>query len=140
MYKIKRGTSALAISDASTLDPLSIDDLPLSIDAVWNALEQVSAEHQGEITSLITDGEGNAIPCVVGIRTREFPGGLGIEGYRDGVFSWIFDPSGPGSKRAPAMAQEIAHYYAVFLASRHKANSLQPDLPRAQSGIFQQAD
>jgi hypothetical protein len=90
------------------------------------ALELLAEDHGGRVVSTIRDCDGQTIPCLMGVETRELPRGLGVAVAPDGRLSFAYDAHGDELGWGPRLAGEFqANYNALALQLALKAMNLE---------------
>ena len=90
------------------------------------ALTLVAQDHKGRVTDSVTDCDGEAIPCVVGVTTPQFPLGVGVAVSPKGDVSFVYDAHGDDARLGRRIAGEIAaNYNAIAVRAALMAMNLE---------------
>jgi hypothetical protein len=82
------------------------------------ALEKVARERGGTVTGHYQDCSGKLHHCLIGLKTKRLPRGLGVTVASDGRVKFEFDRQGADVGEAEAICRDIARGYAVIAIMR----------------------
>lgn len=104
-----------SLAQRTSLDRQVVDGEPRAA-LLMRALELVVEDHGGEISQTVVDCDGKQIPCLVGVRTRDFPNGVGINTRSDGTILFTYDTYRDNRGLGRTIAGEIlANYNAIAI-------------------------
>ncbi|OPX19513.1 MAG: hypothetical protein BZ151_08890 [Desulfobacca sp. 4484_104] len=102
-----------SLAQRTTLAATIIDQEPRAA-LLKRALELVAEDHGGQVVDHILDCDSKAIPCLLGVQTREFPRGIGVVVGPQGEVSFAYDAFGDTADWGKRLAGEIqANYNAI---------------------------
>lgn len=78
------------------------------------ALGTLAREQGGSVTEDYEDCSGNRTPCVIGLKTAQFPRGVGVDITADGKVAFRYDQEGGGASAAKALCDDICRVYATI--------------------------
>jgi hypothetical protein len=96
---------------ASTL--ANIRDLP-SMRIMRQALENVIRDRGGSITEDYEDCNGKRTPCVMGLKTSQFPRGVGVDITAEGKVVFRYDGEGGVAPVAKSLCDDVCRVYATI--------------------------
>jgi hypothetical protein len=80
----------------------------------------------GRLVSQVRDCDGQAIPCLLGVETRELPRGLGVTVNAGGQLSFVYDAYGDTEGWGRCLSGEIqANYNALAVRQALQAMNLE---------------
>jgi hypothetical protein len=98
------------------------------------ALELLAEDHGGRLVSQVRDCDGQTIPCLIGVETRELPRGLGVTVAANGQLSFVYDAYGDNGDWGQRLAGEVqANYNALAVRQALLAMNLEVKVTETQS-------
>jgi hypothetical protein len=82
------------------------------------AFDKIAREREGTITDGYQDCAGKHHRCIMGLRTKALPRGLGVTVAADGRLRFEFDRQDANLAEAEAICRDIARAYAVIAIMR----------------------
>jgi hypothetical protein len=99
------------------------------------AVEKIARERDGTVTDGYQDCAGKHRCCILGLRTRKLPRGLGVTVASDGRVRFEYDRQNADATEADAICRDIARAYAVIAIMRvQKQHGYQVSIERESSG------
>jgi len=90
------------------------------------ALEMLAEDHGGRLVPQVRDCDGEVIPCLIGVETRELPRGLGVTVSASGQLSFVYDAHGDTEGWGRQLAGEVqANYNALAVRQALLAMNLE---------------
>lgn len=97
------------------------------------ALALAAQDHGGEVTTDITDCDGERIPCLIGLKIPQFPGGVGVTVSPGGDVGFVYDAYGDAMHWGQRIAGEIsANYNAIAVRMALMAMNLEVRVKEAK--------
>lgn len=78
------------------------------------ALETVAREQGGSVTEAYEDCNGKRIACLIGLKTPQFPRGVGVEIAPDGKVVFRYDEEGVAASVAKSLCDDVCRVYATI--------------------------
>jgi len=107
-------------------------------DILQKALEKVAQDRGGRLTYSYLDSDGREHECLIGVKTRDFPRGIGINIAADGKIVFSYDAYDK-VEVAKAICDEITQNYVVIAVmraqQRHGFRLQEPQFLQKPGGI-----
>jgi hypothetical protein len=91
----------------------NIRSLP-SMNIMRQALETVARERNGSLGEDYEDCNGKRTPCLIGLKTPQFPRGVGVDITADGKVVFRYDEEGGVASVAKSLCNDVCRVYATI--------------------------
>ena len=78
------------------------------------ALETIAREQSGSVTEDYEDCNGKRTECVIGLKTPQFPRGVGVDIMPEGKVVFRYDEEGGVTPAAKSLCDDVCRVYATI--------------------------
>ena len=78
------------------------------------ALETIAREQNGSLAENYEDCNGKRTPCVIGLKTPQFPRGVGVDITPEGKVVFRYDEEGGVAPVAKSLCDDVCRVYATI--------------------------